>query len=77
VDLLRRHLDLAVSYKGECAGVIEMRKHYAGFLRGLPHVAKVRNELMQFTEAAAVLEHLTRFLEFYSPGADRREPALI
>jgi hypothetical protein len=23
---------------------------------------------MQFTEAAPILEHLTRFLEFYSPG---------
>lgn len=76
VDLLRLHLQLAVEHKGERVGVIEMRKHYAGFLRGLPHVAKVRNELMQFTEAAAVLEHLTRFLELYSPGTHRPEPAL-
>jgi tRNA-dihydrouridine synthase B len=76
VDLLRLHLQLAVEHKGERVGVIEMRKHYAGFLRGLPHVSKVRNELMQFTEAAAVLEHLTRFLELYSPGTHRPEPAL-
>jgi tRNA-dihydrouridine synthase B len=67
VNLLREHLRLAVEFKGERAGVIELRKHYSGFLRGLPHVSKIRMELMQFTEAQPILEHLTRFLEFYSP----------
>jgi tRNA-dihydrouridine synthase B len=69
VGLLREHLKLSVAYKGERAGVIELRKHYSGFLRGLPHVSKIRMELMQFTEAEPILEHLTRFLEFYSPGS--------
>jgi tRNA-dihydrouridine synthase B len=73
VDLLKEHLRMSVEYKGERAGVIELRKHYAGFLRGLPHVSKIRMELMQFTEAAPILDHLTRFLEFYSPP--RPEPA--
>lgn len=67
VDLLKEHLRLSVAYKGERAGVIELRKHYAGFLRGMPHVSKIRMELMQFTEAAPILDHLTKFLELYSP----------
>ena len=69
VNLLREHLHLAVQYKGERVGVIELRKHYSGFLRGLPHVSTIRHELMQFTEAAPILDHLTRFLELYSPAA--------
>jgi len=69
VDLLKKHLKLSVDFKGEKAGVIELRKHYAGFLRGMPHVSKIRMELMQFTEAAPIFEHLTRFLELYSPDA--------
>ncbi len=69
VALLREHLQLSVEYKGERAGVIELRKHYSGFLRGLPHVSKIRMELMQFTEAGPILEHLTSFLEHYSPSA--------
>jgi tRNA-dihydrouridine synthase B len=68
VDLLREHLRLSVEFKGERAGVIELRKHYSGFLRGMPHVSRVRMELMQFTEAAPILDHLTRFLELYSPS---------
>jgi tRNA-dihydrouridine synthase B len=75
VDLLREHLRLSVEYKGERAGVIELRKHYSGFLRGLPHVSKIRMELMQFTEAGPILEHLTRFLEHYSPGTARSDHA--
>ncbi len=70
VDLFRQHLHLAIEHKGERTGVIELRKHYSGFLRGMPHVAKIRNELMQFTEAEPILQHLTRFLELYSPQAD-------
>ena len=72
VDLLREHLRLSVEHKGERAGVIELRKHYSGFLRGLPHVSRIRMELMQFTEAAPIFEHLTKFLELYSP---RLQPA--
>ncbi len=68
VALLKEHLLLAVEHKGERTGVIELRKHYSGFLRGMPHVSKIRNELMQFTQAEPIFEHLTRFLEFYSPG---------
>jgi tRNA-dihydrouridine synthase B len=67
VNLLREHLNLSIEFKGERAGVIELRKHYSGFLRGLPHVSKIRMELMQFTEARPIFEHLTRFLEYYSP----------
>lgn len=68
VNLLREHLRLSVEFKGERAGVIELRKHYSGFLRGLPHVSRIRMELMQFTEAEPILEHLTKFLEHYSPS---------
>ena len=74
VALLREHLRLSVEYKGERAGVIELRKHYSGFLRGLPHVSKIRMELMQFTEAGPILDHLTRFLEHYSPGSGLNIP---
>jgi tRNA-dihydrouridine synthase B len=68
VTLLKEHLRLAVEHKGERTGVIELRKHYSGFLRGMPYVSKVRNELMQYTEAGPILEHLERFLELYSPS---------
>jgi tRNA-dihydrouridine synthase B len=43
--------------------VLEMRKHYSGYLRGLPGVAKLRAELMTYTTGDPVIERLARFVD--------------
>jgi tRNA-dihydrouridine synthase B len=63
IQLCIDHLKLSVEYKGERKGVVEMRKHYSGYLRGMRHVAKVRAELMQWTEQEPVIGRLHRFME--------------
>ncbi len=62
-DLLLSHLRLAVKYKGEQRAVIEFRKHYAGYLRELPWISKLRVELMKCTEEQQVIDHLNSFFE--------------
>jgi len=57
-----RHLLAAVEYKGERRGVLEHRKHYAGYLRGVRNIARLRAELMLYNEAEPIVERLTRFL---------------
>ena len=47
IDVCLRHLKMSLEYKGEPKGAIVFRKHYAGYLRGLPNVSKIRAELMQ------------------------------
>lgn len=56
-----RHLRLSVAEKGDRKGVVEFRKHYAGYLRGLPRAARLRAELMQYAELAPVLERLLAY----------------
>jgi tRNA-dihydrouridine synthase B len=63
IRVMSEHLKLAVEHKGERKGVIEFRKHYAGYLRGIPHGARVRQELMQYLELKPVLERLLKFQE--------------
>lgn len=63
VRMLLEHLRLSVELKGTRKGVIEMRKHYSGYLRGIPHVARLRSELMEFTEIDPIVERLQLFLE--------------
>ncbi|MCI0708371.1 MAG: tRNA dihydrouridine synthase DusB [Ignavibacteriae bacterium] len=58
-----QHLALAVEYKGERRGVIEFRKHYSGYLKGLPHASKVRQDLMQYVEQQPVVEKISAYFE--------------
>jgi tRNA-dihydrouridine synthase B len=72
IDLLIEHLQLSVQYKGERTGVLEFRKHYSGYLRNLPNVAKLRAELMKYTEVQPVIEHIKTFFD-----AGRYQEALL
>lgn len=57
-----RHLELAIKVKGERRAVIEHRKFYSGYLKGLYNASKVRNELMKYTEYNAVEDVLLKYL---------------
>jgi len=63
IQVCLEHLELAVKYSGERHGVITFRKHYAGYLRGLPNVSSVRSDLMQYTQSEPVVERLKKYLE--------------
>jgi tRNA-dihydrouridine synthase B len=64
INTALRHLYLAIEVKGERRAVLEHRKFYSGYLKGLPNASKTRNELMQVTEFVQVEEILNRYLEF-------------
>jgi tRNA-dihydrouridine synthase B len=66
IDTLITHLKYNIEYKGEIQGLIEMRKHYCGYLKGLPHIAKFRNELMRCKTSKEVIEKLKSFLTDYA-----------
>jgi len=57
-----RHLELAVKVKGEKRAVLEHRKFYSGYLKGLYNASKIRNELMKFVEYTALEEMLLGYL---------------
>lgn len=55
------HLELAIQKKGDHKGIIEMRKHYAGYFKGLPGFKKIRLEILtqtNFIEIRNILNNL-------------------
>lgn len=58
-----RHLQIAIEIKGERRAVIEHRKFYSGYLKGLHHSSRIRNELMNYTDYASVENCLMKYLE--------------
>jgi len=58
ISVALAHLKLAIAKKGEHKGIIEMRKHYAGYFKGLPGFKKIRLEILtrqSFNEVEAIL----------------------
>jgi len=53
----RKHLHGSVSWKGQKLGILEMRRHYASYLKGLSHVKEFRNKLV-LTEDLAEIENI-------------------
>ncbi len=44
---LRQHLHHAIAWKGERVALLEMRRHYAHYLRGIPNIKPFRKSLVQ------------------------------
>ena len=63
INTCLQHLKLAVTVKGERRAVIEHRKFYTGYLKGLHNVSKVRQALMQETEFRPVEKILLNYLD--------------
>ncbi|HJP31427.1 MAG: tRNA dihydrouridine synthase DusB [Candidatus Latescibacteria bacterium] len=51
-ELCQHHLRLSVSHFGERYGMISMKRHYAGYFRGIRGVARLRAELSELGEIA-------------------------
>jgi tRNA-dihydrouridine synthase B len=62
INTCLRHLQLSIKEKGESRAVIEHRKIYSGYLKGLYNVSKVRSELMKYYEYNAVEDILLKYL---------------
>jgi len=62
VDVCRKHLHGSVSWKGQKLGILEMRRHYASYLKGLSHVKEFRNRLV-ITEDLSEIESILQEIE--------------
>jgi tRNA-dihydrouridine synthase B len=57
-----RHLELLVRSAGETVAAKEMRKHVAWYIKGLPHSARVREQVNHTRTAAELAELLRAYL---------------
>jgi nifR3 family TIM-barrel protein len=58
VDAARTHLLAAVKWKGEMLGLLETRRHYTNYFRGISHFKPHRIKLMQALTLSDALETL-------------------
>ena len=66
VAVVRQHLARAIQWKGVKLGVLETRRHYANYFRGLPGVKEYRKDLVTLEEPEALFETLDQLEATYS-----------
>ena len=57
-ELCMRHLQLALEHQGDRWGVVNMRRFYAGYFRGLPGAARLRGELARIDERNELIDRI-------------------
>ena len=68
VEAARAHLVHSLEWKGERLGVVEMRRHYANYFRGLPHFKEHRLALVTEPDPAVLHTLLDGVSEAYADG---------
>ena len=63
LEMMKTHLDLLIKQKGEKVACLEMRSHFAWYLRGISNSKKLRIKLQQVTNKSEVIDLLNEYEE--------------
>ena len=63
VEAAKNHLLWSVEWKGERQGVVEMRRHYANYFKGIPNFKEHRHKLVTLDTSEEVVKALDNVLE--------------
>jgi nifR3 family TIM-barrel protein len=66
VEAARRHLQMSIDWKGEKLGVLETRRHYSNYFKGIPNFKPHRMKMVTSDDAADVFAALDEALELFS-----------
>ena len=58
VELAKLHFAKSIEFKGEKVGVLEMRRHFSCYFKGLPDFKQTRLKLVTLTDPAEILSTL-------------------
>jgi len=54
VQAARQHLQMAIDWKGEVLGVLETRRHYTNYFKGIPNFKPFRSQMVTADDALTV-----------------------
>jgi len=66
VDVIKKHLQRSIEWKGEMLGILEMRRHYANYLKGLPNIKEYRIKLTTLKSTNEIFHLLDEIKDAYS-----------
>ncbi len=58
IDTVKEHLDFSIRWKGEKLGILEMRRHYANYFKGIPNFKHIRIKLVTLETKEELMQTL-------------------
>ena len=65
VEMARRHLQMAIDWKGDELGVFETRRHYTNYFKGIPHFKEYRLQMVTLDNASEVFEVFDQVASYF------------
>jgi nifR3 family TIM-barrel protein len=66
VEAARNHLTWSMDWKGERVGIVEMRRHYTNYFKGIPNFKEHRLKLVTLESAEALFKVLDEIQDVFS-----------
>ncbi len=66
IEAARNHLTWSMDWKGERVGIVEMRRHYTNYFKGIPNFKEHRLKLVTLESAEALFKALDEIQDVYS-----------
>ena len=66
INVCLKHLEFSIKWKGNHGGIVEMRRHYANYFKGIPHFKEYRAGLVMANERKEVEELLAKIKSTFS-----------
>lgn len=66
IIVIKKHLQRSIEWKGEVLGMLEMRRHYANYLKGLPNIKDYRIKLTTLKNTDEIFSLLDEINKAYS-----------
>jgi tRNA-dihydrouridine synthase B len=66
IEVCKTHLHKSIDWKGPRLGIIEMRKHYANYFKGVENFKEFRMQLVTLNTLEEILEVFNRIEDAYS-----------
>jgi tRNA-dihydrouridine synthase B len=65
ISVCRQHLDFGIRWKGTHCGIVEMRRHYANYFKGIENFKPFRMKLVTVPTHEEIIEILEEVREYY------------
>lgn len=76
IAVCKQHLHQSLTWKGPVTGILEMRRHYSNYLKGLPYIKEYRNKLVSLNSSEEIEAVLDQIAQHYT-GFEFEQTAIV